>query len=56
MRTLRVSRVNGTLGMRAAGHHLARLATVWDEKKTIEFFSGLEPSLGQHGTTFTRLL
>ena len=49
----------GKLGMGTAGHHLARLATVWGEKKTTEFVKGLakqQPSLGQHGTIFTRLI
>jgi iron(III) transport system substrate-binding protein len=49
----------GKLGMGTAGHHLARLATVWGEKKTTEFVHGLakqQPSLGQHGTIFTRLI
>ncbi|MBI2089413.1 MAG: extracellular solute-binding protein [Deltaproteobacteria bacterium] len=48
----------GKLGMSTATHHLARLATVWGEKKATDFVKGLakqEPYLGEFGTIYTRL-
>lgn len=49
----------GKLGMGTSTHHLARLATVWGEKKTTEFVKALaqqRPSLGQPGVIYTRLI
>jgi len=48
----------GKLGMGTATHHLARLATVWGEKKTTEYVKALarqEPYLGQLGALYSRL-
>lgn len=48
----------GKLGMGTATHHLARLATLWGEKKTTEYVRGLakqEPYLGELGTLYSRL-
>ncbi len=48
----------GKLGMGTATHHLARLATVWGEKKTTEYVKALakqQPSLGRLGDIYTRL-
>jgi iron(III) transport system substrate-binding protein len=48
----------GKLGMSTATHHLARLATLWGEKKATEFSKALaaqEPYLGELGAIFNRL-
>lgn len=48
----------GKLGASSATHHLARLATVWGEKKATEFVKALakqEPILGPLGTLYSRL-
>jgi iron(III) transport system substrate-binding protein len=48
----------GKLGMSTATHHLARLATVWGEKKGAEFVNALsaqEPYLGELGAIYSRL-
>ena len=48
----------GKLGMSTATHHLARLATVWGEKKTTEYVKAIakqQPFLGRLGDTYTRL-
>jgi len=49
----------GKLGMGTATHHLARLATVWGEKKATEYVKMLarqEPILGRLGEMYNRLL
>jgi ABC-type Fe3+ transport system substrate-binding protein len=48
----------GKLGMSAATHHIARLATLWGESKTTEYVKALaaqQPILGPLGTIYSRL-